>query len=365
MLPTTSASVPSEQLLHSRQAPSRFLALLQTTQLYLFTMARLAVAACCAICLFFFLVCIVSGHSSVFGHRHYQQTPGDHKTAALKSAESFRYDAVSEQQEAIDAILLKDSIVEATEKTSSKVSRRLNPTSRRHPANPTDRHRYSLMEQDNLSTDLADSYGDCAYHLAFTLIEQGAPTKRFTSKLMTKFRNSLSSILLNLNSTNLDSGALCVHLITDGSVRAVINDVIVRVHEELVQKSIQLNSNEHHQHEHGSGPSRGDHLPADQHRPLTKYFFIDSVAVESRLDRLLPTLRAFFTHKPNSYYSNALFFYSLVLHQIIPRQVADRLILLDVDVQLDANLLELYEEFGRFKPEQVIGIAHEQQPVYR
>ena len=213
----------------------------------------------------------------------------------------------------------------------------------------SEKQKYSVTEQEN--------YSDCSYHLAFTLVEQASQSNHVTSKLLSKFSNTLSSILLRLNSTNLDNGSLCIHLITDSSMRTLLNEAIQRVHKDLALSSLQFDSNSHNLHH------KDQQIP--DHRPLTRYFFIDSAVVESEIEYILPTLKAYFTHKPNSYYSNALFFYSMLLHRALPRNVADRIILLDVDVQLDANLLELYEQFGRFEPEQVIGLSNEQQPVYR
>ena len=53
------------------------------------------------------------------------------------------------------------------------------------------------------------------------------------------------------------------------------------------------------------------------------------------------------------------------LHKVIPKNVANRLIHLDVDVKLEGNILELYDEFDQFTKDQIIGLAFEQQPVYR
>ncbi|KAI2808776.1 Xyloside xylosyltransferase 1 [Blomia tropicalis] len=361
-------TVQDDQLLDSNISLP-FINSLKTVQKYCITMARLAVAACCAICLYFLLVCVVTGHSSVLLRGHDQKTFGSESS-------SFRYETsgdIAQAQELINQMLAKKAaietdnseVIQTTSKPSKAKLERLLQANNNNKPNPSDHHRYSVMDHDNVNVNLVETYSDCTYHLAFTLIDQTSKTNHFTLKLMNKFSNTLSSILINLNSTNLDQGALCIHMITDGSIRPYINDVIVRVHEDLVRQSSLYNYNNfHHHHQHGSVTQDSDNT-ISRHRPLTKYFFIDTATIESKLEKLLPTLRTYFTHKPNSYYSNALFFYSMVLHQVIPRQVADRLILLDVDVQLDANLLELFEEFGRFQPTQVMGIAHEQQPVYR
>lgn len=317
-------------------------------------MARLAVAGCCALGLYFLLVCLVTGHSTVLLTER-------SSVNTAKSPLPLRYESTIEST-IVDEILLKN------EDDSKESHNKLRSKTKLGSNNPTDRHRYTLSdgpssedeEKENDQITSASSYSDCSYHLAFTLIEGSGGhnnNHQKRSKLLTKFRNALSSILLHLNSSD-SSGAFCIHLITDGgSLRAAINDVIVRVHEHLVETG---SNDHHHHHKHSNFDDENDH-----HRPLTKYFFIDSAAVEAKLERLLPTLRRYFTHKPESYYSSALFFYSLVLHQVIPASVADRLVLLDVDVQVEANLLQLYETFGRFTSDQVMAIAHEQQPVYR
>lgn len=323
------------------------------TSKILVNMARVLIALCCAFSLYSILVSLATGQVA---------SPVSIPESPLIEAEKLKYES-NEANTVIDAIL--DSKDDQTRKRpKSKLNRLL--AARRS----SDEHlsRYSVVEND-LNRDVEESYSDCGYHLAFTLIEQSSNEHQYASKLMTKFSNTLSSILFNINSTNLDPGSLCIHLITDDSIRPHIQQTISKVHEDLLFKSNQHNHNHHIRHfnrERGDDDDDDDeYQDSDQHRPITRYFFIDSATVEARLDYLLPTLRSYFTHRPNSYYSNALFFYSMVLHHVIPKTVADRLILIDVDIQLTANILELFEEFGRFKQDEVIGIAYEQQPVYR
>ncbi len=369
-------------------------------------MARLAVAGCAAIGLYFLLVCLVTGHSSVLISSASQQSSEISATSRAPSSSSLRFQAEVDADDQQSAVVVDDIRVLPDPPSRKQRKQHLRAKSAsKVRGNPTDRHRYTLSDggpsddaddnkenkDDDPKRSSPSSYSDCSYHLAFTLVEangsSGQSGKR--SKLLGKFRNCLSSVLRHLNSTGYESGALCIHLITSGgdSLRSAINDVIVRVHEHLVEMRSNADDYGHgHRKQWASVEDSKDFNAQDQdqdqdedhhhlRRPLTKYFFIDSAAVEARLEGgpsprapLLATLRRHFTNQrsgPNAYYSNALFFYSMVLHQVLPSAVADRLLLLDVDVQLEANLLELYEEFGRFSAEQVMGIAYEQQPVYR
>lgn len=374
-------------------------------------MARLAVAGCAAIGLYFLLVCLVTGHSSVLiSSSSSQQSSEISATSRAPSSSLLRLQAEVDDDDDQQSAVVVDDIRVLPDPPSRKQRKQQSraKSASKVRGNPTDRHRYTLSdggpsgdadenkENDDQKRSSPSSYSDCSYHLAFTLVEAngsgGGSGQGKRSKLLGKFRNCLSSVLRHLNSTGYESGALCIHLITSGgdALRSAINDVIVRVHEHLVE----MRSNDDYGHGHrkhqasfedikdfdGDQDQDQDQDQDEDHhhhlrRPLTKYFFIDSAAVEARLEGagprappLLATLRRHFTNQrsgPNAYYSNALFFYSMVLHQVLPSAVADRLLLLDVDVQLEANLLELYEEFGRFSAEQVMGIAYEQQPVYR
>ncbi|XP_077998554.1 xyloside xylosyltransferase 1-like [Glandiceps talaboti] len=68
------------------------------------------------------------------------------------------------------------------------------------------------------------------------------------------------------------------------------------------------------------------------------------------------------THK---YYMDAIFFLSVALHQnILPPEVK-QLVMIDSDLRFRTDIKKLYDHFDNFGPGNVIGIAHEQQPVYR
>ncbi|XP_063162271.1 xyloside xylosyltransferase 1 isoform X2 [Candoia aspera] len=89
--------------------------------------------------------------------------------------------------------------------------------------------------------------------------------------------------------------------------------------------------------------------------------------VEVLAQRLLPTVEAMqklFSAGAGSYYSDSIFFLSVAMHHIMPKEIS-RIIQVDLDVEYRANIRELFQEFDNFPEGAVIGIAREMQPVYR
>lgn len=98
-----------------------------------------------------------------------------------------------------------------------------------------------------------------------------------------------------------------------------------------------------------------------------------------------PILAAF-KSKSDSYYTKPLFFLTPILHRCRPLtfnfstfpmsdpsphptprlmpETMRQVILLDVDLQFARDIAELHAEFARFSGPAVMGLAHEQQPVY-
>lgn len=65
------------------------------------------------------------------------------------------------------------------------------------------------------------------------------------------------------------------------------------------------------------------------------------------------------------YYRDAIFFMSLgIHHEVLPDDVK-RLIMMDTDLKFMTDIKQLFDLFDDFSDENVLGIAHEQQPVYR
>ncbi|KAH9407185.1 hypothetical protein TYRP_012734 [Tyrophagus putrescentiae] len=182
-------------------------------------MARLAVAGCAAIGLYFLLVCLVTGHSSVL----LSSKSLDTSTAPSSSSLRFHHPHQTEvddddQQSAVvvdDIRVLPDPPSRKQRKQQSRAK-----SASKVRGNPTDRHRYTLSDggpsddadenkDDDPKRSSPSSYSDCSYHLAFTLVEAngsgGGSGQGKRSKLLGKFRNCLSSVLRHLNSTGYES----------------------------------------------------------------------------------------------------------------------------------------------------------------
>ena len=84
----------------------------------------------------------------------------------------------------------------------------------------------------------------------------------------------------------------------------------------------------------------------------------------SKLRYIIEPLQKHFSFKPGAYYSHALFFLSVAMHRVFPTSVK-KVIMLDADLKLMDDIKNLYDQFKLFTRENVLGIAHEMQPVYR
>ncbi|KAK3097344.1 hypothetical protein FSP39_008812 [Pinctada imbricata] len=89
---------------------------------------------------------------------------------------------------------------------------------------------------------------------------------------------------------------------------------------------------------------------------------VDKLAEE--LHEIVKEMQQLFSYKPGAYYADALFFLSIAIHRVIPTSI-DRMIMLDADLKFNADISDLYKLFREFTSSNVIGIARENQPVYR
>ncbi|XP_032081705.1 xyloside xylosyltransferase 1 isoform X2 [Thamnophis elegans] len=117
------------------------------------------------------------------------------------------------------------------------------------------------------------------------------------------------------------------------------------------------------------GPSRGAarQLLQQALRPAAfkyKVVFHDLETLAQKLQPTVEALQKLFSAGAGSYYGDSLFFLSVAMHHIMPREVS-RVIQVDLDVEYRANIRELFQEFDNFPEGAVIGIAQEMQPVYR
>lgn len=105
--------------------------------------------------------------------------------------------------------------------------------------------------------------------------------------------------------------------------------------------------------------SRETQRNSASHLKVTPY---NADIVGAKTDLIVGEIRKYFMYKPGAYYSDSLFFFSIVMHKIF---TIDRIIVLDVDLKFLADIAELWKHFDRFESQHLIGIANEQQPVYR
>ncbi|XP_061428841.1 xyloside xylosyltransferase 1 [Lethenteron reissneri] len=83
-----------------------------------------------------------------------------------------------------------------------------------------------------------------------------------------------------------------------------------------------------------------------------------------QLHPIVEPMQSHFSAGSGSYFNDAIFFMSVAMHLFMPREM-ERIVQLDLDLKLMANIRLLFSEFDKFGPDAVIGIAHEMQPVYR
>lgn len=90
----------------------------------------------------------------------------------------------------------------------------------------------------------------------------------------------------------------------------------------------------------------------------------DVTTLANRLKPVVQAMQRQFSSKPGDYYSHPLFFLSLALHKVLSNSL-DKVIMLDADLKFNVDIKDLYGEFSNFGESNLIGLAHEQQPVYR
>ncbi|EHA97851.1 hypothetical protein GW7_00085, partial [Heterocephalus glaber] len=95
-----------------------------------------------------------------------------------------------------------------------------------------------------------------------------------------------------------------------------------------------------------------------------KVIFHDVAVLTDKLFPVVEAMQKHFSAGSGTYYSDSIFFLSVAMHQIMPKEIL-RIIQLDLDLKYKTNIRELFEEFDNFLPSAIIGIAREMQPVYR
>ncbi|PRD21917.1 UNVERIFIED_CONTAM: Xxylt1 [Trichonephila clavipes] len=80
------------------------------------------------------------------------------------------------------------------------------------------------------------------------------------------------------------------------------------------------------------------------------------------LQELIDSLKPHFSFKQGAYYSDGIFYISIGLFKVM---TLNKIIIIDIDVKFLSDVKLLYDYFDKFPTEAMIGIAREQQPVYR
>lgn len=91
-------------------------------------------------------------------------------------------------------------------------------------------------------------------------------------------------------------------------------------------------------------------------------YYIEDFARE--YSGMIEVMQAYFTSKPGTYYSQALFFASVRMPDLVPSDVT-RLIFIDVDTKFQDSITKLAAHFDDFEGEQMLGLTPELSPVYR
>ncbi|XP_065187905.1 xyloside xylosyltransferase 1-like [Sycon ciliatum] len=97
--------------------------------------------------------------------------------------------------------------------------------------------------------------------------------------------------------------------------------------------------------------------------PRVQVVFYDRDDVTDQILQFVTDMRSHFSSSNTSYYHDAIFFVGPVVYRVLPDTVK-RVIITDTDLKFLADIRGLWSRFEQFTDEQVIGLAHDAQPVY-
>lgn len=108
----------------------------------------------------------------------------------------------------------------------------------------------------------------------------------------------------------------------------------------------------------------GEKLLQAYRRPGVRFVFHDKDEWTAKVFPVVEDMQKHFSSGKGSYYNDSIFFLSIAMHRILPPEI-ERIVKLDFDVRFETNLYLLFQEFDRFRPEHLLGLGPELQPVYR
>ncbi|XP_014231341.1 xyloside xylosyltransferase 1 [Trichogramma pretiosum] len=95
-----------------------------------------------------------------------------------------------------------------------------------------------------------------------------------------------------------------------------------------------------------------------------KVQYYDVLKAARELEDIVSVMTQYFSSKPGTYYSDALFFLSLGLHRIAGED-QDLAVMVDADTKFRVDIKLLFEEFHNFGKDALFGLGPELTPVYR
>ena len=97
--------------------------------------------------------------------------------------------------------------------------------------------------------------------------------------------------------------------------------------------------------------------------PRVQLVLYDRDEVTKQIIEFVTEMRQHFSSGKKSYYHDAIFFVGPVVYRVLPETVR-KVIITDTDLKFMSDIKELWSLFDQFSPSQVIGLAHDAQPVY-
>lgn len=234
-------------------------------------------------------------------------------------------------------------------------------------------------QQKRQQHDKADSEGSFGYRsqqIASTTTRKRPRTSLVLKTLFVKppsTRNA-SVQIFNLSSTLFGSGAGTSTASSDYNIFVIYTKENYQLHVkfELFVKSLLKFANSGvllHLHvltDETSGHSVDQILETEvrRYRRSIIYSLYNMRLCAEEVVDIVKTMTPYFSSTPKSYYSDSLFFLSLGLHRIADEKM-ERAILLDCDIVFRTDVRFLFNEFDRFSPDHLYGLAPELTPVYR
>ncbi|EDO37486.1 predicted protein [Nematostella vectensis] len=114
----------------------------------------------------------------------------------------------------------------------------------------------------------------------------------------------------------------------------------------------------------GTDVVKGIFMRTSGHCTNPDIVFHDADKLAERLKGIVQVLQRPFSYKKGAYYSDPIFFLSTALHKVFPENLT-KIIMLDSDLRFRNDINLLFQHFKKFESSNIMGLATEQQPVYR